>query len=288
MIKNNKTAIIALWITAVVWGTGFVGTDFALQTGASALLITSMRFLIASFILLIIFNKKLLSIKISTIKTGTIAGILLLGGFTLQTFGQSLTTVSNSSFITSTTVIMVPFIVWIIEKKRPEIKYFILALTAMIGACILTVDFNSGFELNMGDIIVLISAGCFAMHIAYLGKAGKGLDSTHLTFIQLTTIGILSFILLILFEAKTTSIDTIIAVIPSTVYLALFSSCLCYYFQTTAQQYTKSSKAALILCMEGFFGSLFAIILGIDTLTTSVFIGGACIITSVILSEVDF
>lgn len=286
MIKNNKSAIVALWITSIIWGTGFVGTDFAINTGASTLLITTMRFTLATLILLVVLNKRLLHISKETFKVGSLAGVFLFFGFTLQTYGQSLTTVSNSSFITSTTVIMVPFIVWIIDRKKPETKYFFLAILAMIGACVLTVDFSSGFKFNTGDIIVLISAASFAVHISYLGKCAKNHNPTHLTFLQLCTVAVLAFVCLTCFEFNSIQINIIEAAIPSTLYLAIFSSCLCYYMQTTAQQYTKSSKAALILCMEGLFGSLFAIILGIDLLSINVIIGGICILAAVILAEI--
>lgn len=39
--------------------------------------------------------------------------------------------------------------------------------------------------------------------------------------------------------------------------------------------------------MEGFFGSVFAVILGLDDLTLSLVIGGAIILFSVISSEIE-
>lgn len=99
--------------------------------------------------------------------------------------------------------------------------------------------------------------------------------------------GLFALLFMVVFDRE--AIDPVIikAALPSTAYLAVFSSCVCYYLQTTAQQYTSPSKTGILLCLEGFFGSVFAVILGIDQLTATLVIGGAIILSSAILSEVE-
>ncbi len=287
VIKNSKMADIALVVTAVIWGTGFIGTEYALATGASPSLIVAMRFLIAGILLGIVYFKSVRSIKKETFKVGAIAGALLFAGFYLQTLGQSNTTVSNSSFITTTNVVMVPFVVWLFTKVHPKMKYFILGFTTLIGSGILTWDFSNGISFQYGDILVFLSAICFAVHIAYLGIWGRDKDSKQLTFLQMIVNGVLAFIYMVIFDRGAIDFEVMVAALPSVTYLAIFSSCVCYYLQTTAQQHTAPSKAGIILCMEGLFGSVFAVLLGIDTLTTTLIVGGGVILTSVILSEVE-
>lgn len=288
MIKNEKTADIALIITAIIWGTGFIGTEYAIETGAAASLIIAMRFIIAGFILGVINFKQLLKIEKDTLILGVFAGTILFFSFYLQTLGQSMTSVSNSSFLTSTNVVMVPFIVWIFTKERPKLKYFILGFTAFLGAAILSVDFSEGIHLNVGDILVFVATMGFACHIAFLGMFSKGKNANQLTFLQMAVAGVLAFIFMATFDKQAMNLEIAIKAFPSVSYLAIFSSCICYYFQTTAQQHTAPSKAAIFLCTEGFFGSLFAVLLGFDPLTTTLVVGGFIIITSVILAEVDF
>ncbi len=287
MIKNSKVADIALLITAVIWGTGFIGTEYAIATGARTSLIITMRFLIAGIILGIVYFKHLKTIDKGTLKVGCVAGLMLFAGFYLQTFGQARTSVSNSSFITATNVVMVPFIVWFFTKVKPQTKYFVLGATALLGSAILTVNLAEGVSFQVGDVFVFASAVCFALHIAYLGIWGKGKDSRHLTFLQMIVNGLFALVFMIVFDRE--AIDPVIikAALPSTAYLAVFSSCVCYYLQTTAQQYTSPSKTGILLCLEGFFGSVFAVLLGIDQLTATLVIGGAIILTSAILSEVE-
>lgn len=169
MITNSKVADLALLVTAVIWGTGFIGTEYAIATGASTSLIITMRFLMAGIILGIVYFKQLKTIDKGTLKVGVIAGLMLFAGFYLQTFGQARTTVSNSSFITATNVVMVPFIVWFFTKVKPQTKYFVLGAMALLGSAILTVNLAEGVSFQVGDIFVFASAVCFALHIAYLG-----------------------------------------------------------------------------------------------------------------------
>ncbi len=288
MIKNSKVADLILVLTAIIWGTGFIGTEYALQTGASASLITAMRFLLAGIIMGAIAFKSVLKINKKTFMVGFIAGALLFCGFYLQTLGQSMTTVSNSSFLTSTNVVMVPFIVWIITKEHPKTRYFILAFTCFVGISILTLDLSAGFSFNAGDVLVLGSAICFALHIAFLGTYANGLDTKQMTFLQLIVVGVLALIFMLLFDRSAIDFVIMKQAFPPVLYLAIFSSCLCYYMQTTAQQHTSPSKTGIILSLEGFFGSLFAIVLGLDSVTYRLILGGIIIITSVVLSEVDF
>lgn len=285
---NSKIADFMLILTAVIWGTGFIGTEYAINTGARASLIIAMRFMLSGLVLFIVFYKDVMKIDKKTFKIGVIAGVFLFFGFYCQTFGQSNTTVSNSSFLTATNVIMIPFLVWIITKKPPKPKFFFLALLSVIGITILTVDFsNTEITFNYGDIFVFIGAIMFAGHIVYLGIKAKGLNTKQMTFLQMISAGVCGTIYMLIFDFQAIETQSIIDVFLPVLYLSIFSGCICYYLQTTAQQFTTPSKAGIFLSMEGLFGSVFSVMLGIDVLKINLVIGGSLILASVILSEVD-
>ena len=288
MKMSSKTADLLLILTAVIWGSGFIGTEYAIDAGAKTSLIISMRFMLSGLILLVVFYKDIIKIDKKTFKIGVTAGGILFLGFYLQTFGQANTTVSNSSFLTGTSVIMVPFLVWIITKKAPKAKFFVLGLMSLVGITILTVDFSGAkMSFNSGDIFVFISALLFAGHITYLGIKGKGLNTKQMTFLQMMTAGVCGVIVMLVFDIEAANVATISKAFLPTLYLAVFSGCICYYLQTTAQQFTTPSKAGLFLSTEGFFGSLFSVMLGMDVLTMSLVVGGTIILSSVALSEVN-
>ena len=74
---------------------------------------------------------------------------------------------------------------------------------------------------------------------------------------------------------------------PGILYLALFSTGFCYFVQTWAQKRFSPSGTAIILSMEGFFGSLSSVILGRDKATATFVIGGAIILMSVIAIQIE-
>jgi len=285
MKKYIMNPDLMLALVAVIWGTGFIAVEYAINAGMSAALILAIRFTVAAVVLFVVIAKDIKHItKLEWIK-GSVAGVLLFLGFYLQTIGQTLTTVSNSAFITTTNVIMVPFVVWIIARKKPSLKIVLLAILTFIGVTVLTWS-PGGVSFNVGDIYILFCAVAFACHIAYLELAVKGHSPLRITFIQISVAAILSLLGLIGSSPESFAQVDYSQGLPAVIFLGFFSTCLCFFMQTSAQKRTSAAKAGIIMSTEGFFGTLFAILLGIEPLTTRIVIGGIIIITAVILTEV--
>ena len=288
---KNKTLYIAelqLLSVAIVWGGGFVATEYCLEAGMPTSLILSIRFSLAALVMSLFSINVLKSIDKKTLFHGIVAGLLLLVAFFVQVVGQNATTVSNSAFLTATNVVMVPFIVWIFTKHKPTTKFFILPLVTFVGVAILTLKPSQSFSFNKGDLLVLICAVLYAVHIAYLGVVAKDLDAKILTLLQLATCGVVATIIFFVFDFSTTPTAAYVDGFLPAIYLALFSTCFCYFFQTKAQQIVPPSKVGIILCTEGLFGTICSVILGIEPFKVSILVGGLIIISSVMLSEVDF
>lgn len=274
---------LLLVAVAVIWGTGFVATQYAIDAQMSASLILALRFTVASVILMVICNKKLLNIEKKTQQVGGLAGVLLFLAFYTQTVGQGLSTVSTSAFLTSTNVIMVPFIVWGITKKSPSYKIYLLALMTMVGVGVLTLA--DGFGFKLGDFLVLMCAFLFATHIAYLGVKAEGHDVLQLTFVQMIVSAVLSSLLFWTTDASTATWSSFFDGFGATFYLGAFSTCFCYYGQTKGQQHVEPSKSAIIMSTEGLFGTIFSVILGFEALRVNMVLGGLIILTAVLMSE---
>ncbi|GKX29289.1 transporter [Vallitalea longa] len=286
--KIELKADIQLVVVAIIWGSGFIATEYAIQANMSVSLIMVMRFSVAALILILTSIKQLKLIKGKELKHGIIAGCILFLAFYAQTIGQSQTTVSNSAFITATNVIMVPFIVWIMTRKRPPAKSFILAVVTLLGVGILTISPKNGLSsFNFGDLMIFVCAVGFALHIAYLEIAVKSSSAKIITLIQITTAAILSSIVLVIFDLDSFYTVNWESALPAVLYLGIFSTCICYFMQTSAQKHTTASKTGIILSMEGFFGTLFSVILSLEPLTAKIIVGGAIILSAVILTEVD-
>lgn len=285
---KSITADLSLLITGVIWGSGFIASQYAIDSHFSTSLILLSRFTIATIALLIIFFKKIKTINKRDLILGSFAGIFLYSSFYFQTIGLKYTTPSKNAFITAIYVIMVPFISWLVFKKKPKLKFFFLAFSTFMGVAILTYSPEGGINFNKGDFYTLICALLFALHISYLDYSSKKIDTIKLAFLQMATAAILSFFSFGLFDKFSISNANFSTGFLSLIYLGLFSTMLCFLIQTFAQKYTSSTKAALFLSTESLFGSLFSVLLKIEPLTQSMLIGGLIILLSIFAAESKF
>ena len=287
--KNmTKLSYLALLLVSVIWGSGFIATEYAIRAQMGTALIMTIRFCVAALIMLAFCWKRLGQLDKKSLLHGCVAGVLLFLAFYSQTFGQAHTNVSNSAFLTATNVVMVPFIVWMVSRKRPPLKIFVLAATTLAGIGFLTIKPGVGLQLGLGDLLTLLCALLFALHISYLGLFGGGIDVRVLTFLQLAVSGIISLAVLLCSGSPADYLPPLREGLLPTLYLAVFSTCICYFLQTMAQQHVSPGKAGIILCCEGLFGSLFSVLLGLEPLTAALAVGGLIILSSVILAEVDW
>jgi len=286
MKKKETVAEFSLILVALIWGCGFIATEYVIKANWSTSLIMAARFIIAAIAMTIALNKKILKLTKYELLHGSIAGVFLFLAFYTQTLGQSATTVSNTAFFTATNVVMVPFISWAINRNRPNMQTILLTLVALAGVGALNFK-ESGFLLGRGDLIVLLCAFFFAMQITYLEKATKGSDPARVNFVQIFLAAVISVVVFIINGEGLQSANIPQGLLP-VIFLGILSTCLCYFLQTSAQKYSTASKVGVILSLEGFFGGLFSVLLGLEPLTINLVIGGTLIVGATILMSIDF
>ena len=276
---------ISLLLVAVIWGTGFIATKMAIDFGMSPSIIMSARFFIATSVIFFVFRKKLKAFTKRELSLGIGTGLFLFLAFLSQTVGLTFTTPSNNAFLTSTTVIMVPFITWVVNKRRPPAKAFIAASISILGMAALTKVFTSSMSLNIGDILTVLGAFLYACHFSYLEKATKVVETEKLTFLQFVTATILSIIYFLIFDINAIGkINSALGILPI-LYLGVFSTCISFFIQTRAQKTVHPSKTAIIVSSEAVFASILSVILGYDAFSMSLLIGGVLVMGAVVLME---
>lgn len=278
---------ILLLSVAVIWGGGFIAADAILKANISPAYLITLRFSIPAALMAVWFKNELLNAPKTDFLYGAGAGLLLFVAFAAQTYGIKFTTPANNAFLTSTNVIMVPFLSLILFKQRPGIKSVICAFSCFIGAAVLSWSPSVGISFNLGDRLTLFCAFLFACHYAYLGCFAPKMSSAGvLCVVQLGFTAIFSFVFMLISEGKSISFSLNGALLPL-LYLALLSTGFCYFVQGWAQQRLSPSQTAVILSMEGLFGSLFSVIMGLDKATLTFVIGGAIILISVIAIQIE-
>ena len=198
-------------------------------------------------------------------------------GYIFQSFGLTLTTVSNTGFITGLYVVLTPIVAAVILRKNITLVEWFAVLVATAGLALLS--FN-GFEFGLGEFLVLVSALLFAFHIVGLGEWSKGLDTYALTVLQLGTCAVVTF--LASFKSGF-SMPPDSGVWWSIIYTALFATSLAFIVQTWAQSFIAPSSVAVILAMEVVFAAGFGIWLLDEPVTLRIALGGILVIASMYL-----
>ena len=132
-------ASLGLILTTMIWGFAFVVMKNSVDIIPPAYLL-AVRFSMSALLLAVLFHKNLLRADHRTIICGVILGVFLCLSYQFQTYGLKYTTASKNAFITTLYVIIVPFLYWIISKKRPGGRNIAAAFLAVIGLALLSLQ----------------------------------------------------------------------------------------------------------------------------------------------------
>ncbi len=273
-------AIAGLIAVTVIWGGGFVASDMALES-LRPFQIMTIRFLLASFLMGTASIRKLKGMKSGEIRAGILMGAALFMGFAFQIVGLQYTTPSKNAFLTALNVVMVPFIAFVILKKKVGARSIAGAVMAIVGVGLLSLEKN--LTLGIGDALTLVCAAGFAFQIFFTSEFVKKYRAVALNFVQMLTAVLLSFVRLFLFQE--TEFHVTAKGWLSVLYLGVISTALCYLLQTASQKYVDETKAAIILSMESVFGTLFSILILHEQVTLRMVCGCVIILVAVIVSN---
>jgi len=276
-VKENKliSSLLLLAVSAI-WGGAFISMKGTLERLDVNSFLT-WRFLIATLLLIAIRPRVLKKFNRELVLKGALVGIFLGSGYIFQSFGLTLTTVSNTGFITGLYVVITPLIAALILKRNiSAFEWFAVAI-ATVGLGLLSLN---GFSFGVGEMLVLISALFFALHIIGLGQWASGLDTYALTVLQLGTCALLAFLASTKSGFKSPP-DS--GVWWSIIYTAIFATALAFIVQTWAQSFIKPTTVAVILAMEVVFAAAFGIWLLTEPLTLRIALGGILVIASMYL-----
>ncbi len=280
LLKKSRLAELGLLLTAIIWGSAFVvvkNTTDAVPTNY----ILATRFLLAAVLLAAIFWKSLKKLNKSYVKSGAILGVLVYLSFYLQTVGIQYTTAGNNAFLTAIYVVVVPFLYWLVRKKKPGVYNVLAAFLCMIGIGFLSLQDN--LTVNIGDALTLLCGILFAAQIVGVSIFTEKQDPILLTLLQFLVAGVIALIAAFIFEDFPQSLGT--GPIVGLLYLSIFSTTVAFLMQTVGQKYTSASKASLLMCLESVFGCVSGILFLHEPVTPKILAGFVLIFIAVLISE---
>ena len=247
-----------------------------------------VRGAIFTLLVFLVFRKQIVTMKLKDVRIGLMAGTANVLAFLLQTIGTQYTTLSNSAFLTTTNVIMIPFMVWVMMKKRPVAKNFVAMAICMVGTAVLAGVFQNGLTFNIGDIYTLLCAFFYGLSIVLVAMQPSDSHFSVSAFMMGLTHFLGGLLYFIFAEgAYVPDLNWKIAILP-VLYLGVLSSFTAQTLQILSQRYVSPNTASLVFMFESVFGSIFSILCGFELFSWNLVLGGGLIITSLVISEVDF
>lgn len=283
LIKNKKlTADLMILLSALLWGGEYVVVKDMVEY-LPPNWINAFRFVAAALLMIPLFYKRLRSLSWKEVKAGMFLGVFLFGGFNLQTMGIQYTTAGKSGFLTSTYVVMVPFVVWAIRRRFPGVRVFIGAGLCMAGIALLSID--GGLKFNPGDLLTLAAALCFTGSIIGFEYFAKIYEPVNLTFAEMLTGGLLSLFAASLSEPVPADLVIGGFEVFQLLYLVLLGSLLCHVLSNVAMKWAEAAHASILWSLESVFAFILGIIFLHEQVNFRMAAGFLLILAAVLLTE---
>ena len=178
---------VAVVLTTVAYGASYVVIKDAMEAVATSWLL-AMRFGLAALVLGVAFRRRIVrTIDLGHVLAGVVVGLPEALGFLLQNLGLTQTSPGRNAFLTATYCVMVPFLAWAVERRRPGANNVVAALMCLTGVGLLSLTGRQSLSLGAGDWLTLFSALMYASNMVAVGRLGRAHDAVCLTFLMLAT-----------------------------------------------------------------------------------------------------
>ena len=267
-MATRRQAVIGLFFVTLLWGGTFVWMKQAMNSLEVELdeyskagvvgVIVATRFLIA-FVALLPFSSRARAALTSKEdwKGGLILGSLMLAGFVLQMIGIESVTPSVSAFLTSLYVVFTAILSVKISDRKPTRMMIAGVLLATLGAGF--IDGPPHIVWGTGEILTVMCAFFFALHIIYTDSITKRLDPLAVTSTSFAVlvVGASIFALIASGDPMVAEVAWQDGVVVPLLCLGLFGSLACILMLNAFQKYLNPTHAAIIYSFEPVWATLY-------------------------------
>lgn len=290
-MMKQKNALLLL-LTAAIWGVAFVAQSVSMDY-IGPLTFNCVRCLMGSAVLLplIWFRDRKEGKGSGKVQTPQEKRMLILGGIccgtalclasNFQQFGIQYTTVGKAGFITACYIIIVPVLGLFFKKRCSPLVAGAVALS-VAGLYLLCMT-GGELSVNRGDLLMLVCAVLFAVHILVIDYFSQWADGVKMSCIQFFVSGILSGIAMVIFEEP--ALSQVLAAWVPVLYAGILSCGVGYTLQIVGQKGMNPTVASLILSLESSISVLAGwVILG-QTLSVREIMGCVLMFGAIILAQ---
>ena len=241
-----------LFLTSIIWGISFVAQSVGMEH-VGPFTFTGVRCTLGGIVLLpYIAIRNRIQTKEEKEKdnktvlvAGLVCGVLLFLGTMFQQTGIMTTSAGKAGFLTALYIILVPMIGLLFGKKA-GIRLWISVLLSLGGLYLLCM--KESFVLRQGDILLIIGAVVFSVHILAIDHFTNKVDGVKMSCIQFFVCGLLGIVCMFIFEEP--KLTAIINAWQPIIYSGALSCGIGYTLQIVGQKGMNPTVASLLLSLE--------------------------------------
>lgn len=243
-------AIFELSIAGILWGFGFIGTVWALRfLSPSAIVFYRFFGAFAVGLIYLLLRRTPFAILKSEARLSLIPGVILWFSLYTQTWGLQSTTATNSTFITTLYVVLVPLFNWISKKEELHLIHWFCVSLALLGTAMI-VEIQTFSGLNGGDLLTFFCAIFAAAHIISVGKRAPR-SQNDFAFNVFQSLWISGLALLLFPVSEKWSLEAM----DQNAWVGLFmltfgASLIAFFLQVRSQKKISPSVASLLFLLE--------------------------------------
>lgn len=271
-------AMLVLLAVAACWGSTFFLIHGLLHR-LPVIDFLSVRFSIAAVAMVVLAPRAIGRLSAEKRRHALVLGALYGGAQILQTIGLAHTAASVSGFITGMYVVCTPLFGAAILGTHIGRLTWGAVLLAVSGLGVLTL---SGFHFGYGEAITLVAAMIYALHIVGLGAWATVSDALGMAILQCVVIAVICTVAALPggFVVPHRAADW-----AAVIYMALFAGAAALLGQTWAQAHLSATRSAIIMSMEPVFAAFFAVLLGGESPTWRMLLGGGMVLAAMLVVE---
>ena len=215
-------------------------------------------------------------------KKGLGIGTLQAAALGIQLTGLQYTTSAKQAFLCTAYVAMVPFISWILWRKKIAVRELASGFIALMGIALISLQ--GSLRIGLGDSLSLGFALLFGIQIVLIGKfSDEKTDIFAFTFFQFLSAAFWALLICIVRGENLLIYGR--EAFAGVVYLILLNTVFAFIAQNIAQRYTTDTMASLILSLESLFGFLCSVIYYYETPGFKFFAGAILCFAAILINS---
>ncbi|HEU4675425.1 MAG TPA: DMT family transporter [Motilibacteraceae bacterium] len=276
--RSSTAAVVALLAVTAAWGSTFVMLK-GVVTRVPVPDFLAVRFVLAGVVLFALQPRAVTRLSPTARRRGMVLGAVYGVAQILQTVGLEHTSASVSGFITGMYVVFTPLLGALVLRQRLGRMVWVAVAASTLGVAMLSLR---GLAIGPGELLTLVSAVLYAVHILGLGAWTTSEDAFGLSVVQMGTISLVCALGAVPGGITLPSTGADWAVL---VFMALVAGAFALVVQTWAQAHLAPTRAAIIMSMEPVWAATFAVLLGGEQLGPRTVLGGALVVAAMYLVE---